>query len=106
MDSQALVSYALRIRDDSINAVYPGLILQDPLPSNSQHLAAGLLSEDELLITNSDPQTLLDKVRAKEWLCETVVRAFLRRAAVAQKAVRRNHAILVRDNELMYWVSR
>lgn len=93
MDAKARVTHSLKIRDDSIDQAFPGLTLPDPLPTNVQGLAAGFLTEQELLITGYGPETVLEKIRTKELSCETVTRAFLRRAAIAQKAVRPDSTI-------------
>ncbi|WAO91301.1 Amidase [Fusarium falciforme] len=79
------VVQALGTRDDSVDAILPECALPDPLPSNVQGLPAQILSADEIAITECDPVVLVGKLWSKEWSCETVVQAFLRRAALAQK---------------------
>lgn len=78
---------ALATRDQSVDAVLPECSLPDPLPSNVQGLAAQILSTEELEITECDTVALVGKLQSKEWLCEPVVKAFLKRAALAQKTV-------------------
>lgn len=76
-------------RDESLAKVQPPLQgLPDQLPRNSQSLPSLVLSEREVEITEKYSVTdLLLKLRSKELSAEEVVRAFLRRAAVAQSAV-------------------
>ncbi|RSL95102.1 hypothetical protein CDV31_014052 [Fusarium ambrosium] len=76
---------ALGTRDDSVDAMLPDCALPDPLPSNVQGLPSQILSADEIAITECDPVVLVGELRSKKWSCEKVVRAFLKRAALAQK---------------------
>ncbi|CDR42385.1 CYFA0S09e02476g1_1 [Cyberlindnera fabianii] len=48
---------------------------------------SGLLSPDELLITNSSALQILEKIRSKQWSCVEVTQAFCHRAALAHQLV-------------------
>lgn len=87
MNLRPEIVQALSTRDDSVDAILPECALPDPLPSNVQGLPAQILSADEIAITECDPAVLVEKLQSREWSCETVVQAFLRRAALAQKTV-------------------
>ncbi|KAK2743512.1 hypothetical protein FQN57_004809 [Myotisia sp. PD_48] len=86
---QEKVQAVRQYRDASLAQVQPALPdLQSPLPVNSQQLPKQILSEREYELTqNYDAVALLAKLRAKEVTSEELTRAFLRRAALAQKAV-------------------
>ena len=76
-------------RDASLKKVDPPLgALPEPLPLSSQELPKLLLTPREYELTqNYDALALLEMLRAKKVSSEDLVRAFLRRAAVAQYAV-------------------
>ncbi|KAI1960812.1 hypothetical protein LOZ58_003885 [Ophidiomyces ophidiicola] len=76
-------------RDASLAKVEPALEeLPTPLPLNSLDLPKQFLTEREYELTqNYDAIALLDMLRSKKVTSEEVTRAFLRRAALAQKAV-------------------
>ncbi|KAJ4258075.1 hypothetical protein NW762_008215 [Fusarium torreyae] len=78
---------ARQVRDESIAAVISDsdMLLPDPLPSNVQGIAQAILTQQEFEITECDPVTLVKKMSSKELRCETVIKAFLRRAALAHK---------------------
>lgn len=77
-------------RDATLARVYSPLApLPDPLPLSSIDLAKQLLTAREHDLTqNYDAIALLRMLRAREITSEELTRAFLRRAAVAQYAVR------------------
>lgn len=89
MDAASLIAKARKVRDDSVDEVTPPLAaLPDPLPKNVIPLFNDILSDEEIKITSYDVPELLTAIREKVYSCETVTRAFLRRAALAQKLVR------------------
>lgn len=77
-------------RDASLNRIEPALErLPDKLPLNSQGLAKAVLTQHEIEITEGYSITeLLTALRERKLSVEEVTRAFLRRAALAQFAVR------------------
>ncbi|KAF9875725.1 acetamidase [Colletotrichum karsti] len=87
MNPTQLVAKALAIRDESLVDALPPIKLPEPLPQNVQGIPAQILTAEELEITESDAVTLIDKMASKTLSCETVVKAFLARAALAQKTV-------------------
>ncbi|EFW22322.1 hypothetical protein D8B26_000976 [Coccidioides posadasii str. Silveira] len=76
-------------RDGTLAKVEPPLKdIPDPLPLNSQGLPRQYLTEREFELTqNYDAIALLEMLRTKKVTSEELTRAFLRRAALAQKAV-------------------
>jgi amidase len=89
MDAAKLIAEARELRDTSVARVEPPLAsLPDPLPKNVMGIAKQVLTPEELNITSYDVPELLQALRQKVYSCETVTRAFLRRAALAQKLVR------------------
>ncbi|KAF5517585.1 putative amidase [Colletotrichum aenigma] len=87
MDPKQLVKKALAIRDESLIAARPPTPLPEPLPQNVQDIPSQILTPEEIAITECDPVSLVRKVTDKELACETVIKAFLARASLAQKAV-------------------
>ncbi|CAG9975284.1 unnamed protein product [Clonostachys byssicola] len=87
MGSSALIQKALKIRDDSIDSVLPDVTLPDPLPQNVQGIPDTILNPEELQITGYDTLQLVQKLASRELSCESVTKAFLKRAALAQKTV-------------------
>ncbi|KAJ4999152.1 putative amidase [Colletotrichum sp. SAR 10_66] len=87
MDPKQLVKKALAIRDESLIAALPPTPLPEPLPQNVQNLPSQILTPEEIAITECDPLALVRKMTDKELSCETVVKAFLARASLAQKTV-------------------
>lgn len=77
-------------RDESLTKIQPPLLeLLDQLPLNSQSLPQSVLSEREIEITEKySVAELITKLQSRQVSAEEVTRAFLRRAAVAQFAVR------------------
>jgi hypothetical protein len=61
--------------------------LPETLPKNVTDIANSVLIPEEIKITSYDVPELLQAIRSKEYSRETVTRAFLRRAALAQKLV-------------------
>ena len=57
------------------------------LPKSVTHVPHQLLSQREIVITDSSPEDLLSYLRAGEWSSEEVARAYLRRASLAQELV-------------------
>ena len=88
MDAASLIAKACKARDDSLAEVTPPLAaLPDPLPKNVMPIFKDILTEEEIRITSYDVPELLKAIRDKVYSCETVTKAFLRRAALAQKLV-------------------
>jgi len=50
--------------------------------------SSGILSEEELRITNADTSEILSRVHAGVWKARAVAVAFCKRAAIAQQLVR------------------
>lgn len=83
-----LIQSALDIRDHSIQLIdppVPDFGLAEKLPINSAAAIETYLSTSEREITALDAEFLVAKLRNRELTCESVVRAFLRRAALAQR---------------------
>lgn len=103
-DAQHLQSWEVKAssararRDAGLAKVEPKLEgIPDTLPLSSQDLPKGVLTPREIEITEKYSVTELLKIlRERKISVEEVTRAFLRRAAVAQVAVRviHNHASL------------
>ncbi|KAI5814730.1 amidase signature domain-containing protein [Pyronema omphalodes] len=76
-------------------------ICTPPIPSliaktgDVTHIPSTLLSHQEIKITEMDPLEMLKQMRSKELKCETVIKAFMRRAAVA-------HALTNCGTELLW----
>ncbi|CZR69026.1 related to general amidase [Phialocephala subalpina] len=86
MNATQLIASERAFRDASCSRIEPPLPeLPNPLPKNVTGIAKFVLSEEELRITSLDAIELLQAIREKVYSCETVTRAFLRRAALAQK---------------------
>lgn len=81
---------ARRRRDEGLARTQPALEgLPSVLPQNSTGLAKVVLTARELELTEKfTASELLAKLRTRELSSEEVTRAFLRRAALAQVAVR------------------
>jgi amidase len=88
MNATKLIAEAREFRDASISRVKPPLSpLPTPLPKNVTRIANDILTSEELKITSYDAVELIQAIREKVFTCETITRAFLRRAALAQKLV-------------------
>jgi hypothetical protein len=88
MNATKLIAEAREFRDASISRVEAPLSpLPSPLPKNVTRIANDVLSSEELKITSYDAVELIQAIREKVFTCEAVTRAFLRRAALAQKLV-------------------
>ena len=75
-------------RDDSIALVEPSIpTLPESLPSRVIDIPRQHLSLEELAITESSAQSLIQSLAVGKLTASLVVRAFLRRAAIAQKLV-------------------
>lgn len=87
-----------RYRDETIAAIEPALpdILSPPL--NVTPIAKDVLTEEELRITESKVEELAPQLAKGYLSAVTVVKAFLRRAALAQKLVRCNRSS---DNNML-----
>ena len=87
MKATKLISEALSLRDTSILVDPPLSPLPETLSKNVTEIASSILTPEEIKITSCDVPELPQAIRSKEYSCETVTRAFLRRAALAQKLV-------------------
>jgi hypothetical protein len=88
MDATKLISQALETRDSSLARVEPPLEnIPEPLPKNVTKIANDVLTVKEIEITSLDAPELIKAIREKVYSCEEATRAFLRRAALAQKLV-------------------
>jgi hypothetical protein len=83
-------SIAATLRDESLEHIDTTLrALPDPLPLNSQDLPKLLLAPRKYELTqNHDAITLLAMLKIKHVTTEEVIRAFLRRAALAKESIR------------------
>ncbi|KAK9433381.1 amidase signature domain-containing protein [Lipomyces doorenjongii] len=85
---ETLVAKAVAIRDESCAKVDPPLPeLPDPLPLNVTGIPALLLTKEECEITETEPIELVEKMAKGELTAVTVVKSYLRRAALAQKVL-------------------
>lgn len=74
------------LRDRSIAEVEPAVpAVPSTLPKNVIDLPRTLLSEDEVVLTEKNPEELLAALAKGEISSSTVTLAFLRRAGLAQK---------------------
>ncbi|KAM3087722.1 hypothetical protein ACMFMG_001798 [Clarireedia jacksonii] len=75
-----------RHRDETIAAVKPNIPEIAEIPLNTLPLARQILTEQEIYITESLPEELLATLTKGDLTAVEVANAFLRRAALAQKA--------------------
>lgn len=91
-DWKAIAAEAQQHRDSSLLAVEPPIPnIPSPIPRNIFSTIRASLSENEVIITELPPETLLDRLRTRELTAVEVTSAYLRRAAVAQKLVHITH---------------
>lgn len=91
MDATKLIAEAREHRDGSVARVEPAITpLPASLPKNVMNIAKNTLTPEEIKITSYDVPELLQVIKDKTFSCETVTKAFLRRAALAQKLVCHN----------------
>lgn len=75
-------------RDASIAKVQPAVpTITEKLPSNVTSLLGKVLTDEEISITQKPVQELLELLATGKLTAVVVIRAFLRRAAVAQNLV-------------------
>ncbi len=75
-------------RDDSIKPVEPPVPdVSSNLPRDVTNIPRDLLAQDEVLITETSPEELVESLASGKLNSITVVNAFLRRAGLAQKLV-------------------
>jgi predicted YcjX-like family ATPase len=85
---EALVQKAVAVRDKSLAKVDVPPI-PSKLPLNVTGIPAMVLTPEEVEITEAhDATSLAAAISSKKYTAVTVVKAFMRRAAVAQKLVR------------------
>ena len=75
-------------RDATIATLEPALPDLPAIPLNTTPLAKQILTETEIRITETAVEDLIPKLAKGELTAVEVARAFLRRAALAQNAVR------------------
>jgi len=87
---QDVAKIAQHVRDASLDEAFPDLKLPDNPPANVVNLPNMILGEDDARITSMTiDELLLSAKNVDQGLSATaIVRAFLRRAAVAQGLVR------------------
>ncbi|KAI1099673.1 amidase [Jackrogersella minutella] len=75
-----------RHRDATIAEVHPPVPELGPeeIPLNTTEIPKKLLTEEEINITSTDVEGLLKKLASGEWSSTVVIKAFLRRAGLAQ----------------------
>lgn len=84
---QEVAATAQKRREDSLALIQPPIALPETLPLNVTKLPAGILSVEELDITEQNAERLLARLAARKLSSVTVTHAFLRRALLAQKLV-------------------
>ena len=80
-------------RDATISAIEPALSDLSQLPLNTIGLAKQVLSADEIKITQTQVEDLVEQLAKGGLSSKTVTKAFLRRAGLAQKAVCLPHSL-------------
>jgi amidase len=91
---QTIAQQAQEYRDASISEIQPSIPdLPPTLPKNVLHIPATILSEAEINITESSPEDLVSALAKGALTAREVTSAFLRRAALAQRLVRRRHVL-------------
>ncbi|PQE22960.1 hypothetical protein CJF30_00008553 [Rutstroemia sp. NJR-2017a BBW] len=84
-----------RHRDETIAAVKPDIPEIGEIPLNTISLGRQILTEEEIYITESVPEELLDQLTKGDLSAVQVANAFLRRAALAQKAACRTSSYFI-----------
>lgn len=90
---QDVASAAQSLRDESISKV----LQTSDIPKetlNVTQVAGNVLTKEELLITETSPESTVSSLALGKISSVQVTRAFLRRAALAQKLVSRDYASL------------
>lgn len=82
-------------RDASIASIEPSLPEIPSIPLNSIPLAKQFLTPSELQITETSVEDLVPKLANEELSAVEVVKAFMRRAGLAQKTVRPRYSLLI-----------
>jgi amidase len=82
------VKLAQQYRDTTLSLVEPSIpSISQHTPSNVLHIPSQILTPNEITITNSLSEDILDCVSSGKWTSTEVTNAFLRRASVAQNLV-------------------
>ena len=86
---EAVACEVRNARDESVAKVQPPIpeILTEKLPLNVMSIPAQLLEAQEIEITESSPEVLVERLARGKWSSRNVTSAFLRRAGVAQRLV-------------------
>ena len=88
MGFEESVATAIAVRDSSLSSFAGDLAkLPAKLPLNVQSIPSTILSPQEQAVTELDAVEIANKTRSRQLTCEAVVRAFLKRAALAQGLV-------------------
>ncbi|KAI0889517.1 amidase [Annulohypoxylon maeteangense] len=76
-----------RYRDATIAEVHPPVpeLKSEDIPLNTTGIPKKLLTEEEIKITGTNVEELVEKITSGEWTSTAVTKAFLRRAGLAQK---------------------
>lgn len=74
-----------RHRDATIASVSPPLTQPAEIPLNTTGVPKSVLTAEELTITSSNVEDLIPKLASGEWSATAVIKAFLRRAGLAQQ---------------------
>lgn len=86
---EGIAATAQKFRDASIDRINPPVPdLPQDLPKNVTDIPKQLLTKDEVLITETTPEALINSIASGKLTSTEVVNAFLRRAGLAQKLVR------------------
>lgn len=91
---------ALQRRNESISKFFQMPLVKEedlPLDLRSFRETSGLLSKDELDITNSDAETLLRKIKSQQLSSVEVTKAFCKAAVIAQNLVCRQKRYFICD---------
>lgn len=93
---QDIAQEAQDYRDASINRVEPAIpAVPKVLPQDRTDIPKHLLSTEEVLITQTAPENLLESIASGKLTSTAVIKAFLRRAGIAQALVNlQSHAVM------------
>lgn len=94
---QEVAKEAQEYRDASISRVEPAVpAVPKDLPLDRSEVPKYLLSTEEVVITETPPENLVTSLAAGKLTSTAVIRAFLRRAGLAQALVRPPSSCYVR----------
>lgn len=81
---QEIAKQAKAYRDETIEEVPD---IPEDLPRDVTKIPNTLLSDDDIAITETVPERLIERIAGGHLTCVAVISAFLRRASIAQKLV-------------------